>query len=364
MPLCRNNQISNVVTSIFIGLIAITYCEVTAQEHSSSIPITFETFIDPLTSDYIGRPTVIDADSSGLLIADQGYMRVTKVSYDGDVVFEFGREGRGPGEFEVLSGLWAYTNSTVVYDFNTFKFVSIDQTGNLIRETRLTTNPANPDSEYAIPITLDAVSDSMIVIPVYGRGDALFAIADLKTNTTTYLGTPVVPYTYMDDTEVDRAFLKGDNPSAYQNFILLDSNTAVIYCFIQTTGTLQKYSLDGELLWTKELSYLGQTGLFDEIKSYNLEMRNSPHVQRYFFKARAMKAVEDGVIVLLNMPDDEALTIAWISEDGSTVKFAKAIDLNNDRFGLHESITVSHNSDYIFYLKKSTGVIYRFHWPF
>ena len=77
-----------------------------------------------------------------------------------------------------------------------------------------------------------------------------------------------------------------------------------------------------------------------------------------------MQVTKNGIAILLNMPDEVPLTIAWVSKDGSEVKFLTVKDVNNDRYGLKESFTISPDEEYAYYLKRATGTIYRFNWPF
>ena len=102
--------------------------------------------------------------------------------------------------------------------------------------------------------------------------------------------------------------------------------------------------------------------LFDRIAEHNMDAEQNDH-RREFMVARAMDALEDGVALLLNMPEAEPLTIAWIPEDGNTIDLIEVKELTLDVRGFAEGFTVSPDREYACFLERSLGTIYRFEWP-
>jgi len=285
-------------------------------------------------------------------------------SYNGNLLHTFGGEGRGPGEFERISGFWVFEDEYLIYDYNNFKFLTYNSSGEIVNERVLEKNPFNPASMYAIPTTLHALSTERIAVQVLGRKGALFAVADLTTNDVAYFGEAIVEPISMGDHEMDRAYGNGEIPHNYKNFVMIAGDDSYIYCFQQTTGVLQKFDLKGELIWSTEIVVPSQQLLFEQISKYNIEMEDRPFVKQDFFKARDIKITEEGVAILLNMPDDHPLTIVWISNDGEMKKLLSVEGVQNDRYGMKESFTISPDEKYAYYLKRTTGIVYRFQWSF
>lgn len=312
---------------------------------------------------FLGRPIAIKAVSDGLYFVDAGHYQITKVDKEGNHLLSFGSSGHGPGELQSIAGFWPFKNEYLIYDYNSFKFLTFDDHGKLIDEEVLNENPVNPDSEFSIPITLDALSSEKLIIPTGGREGSLFAIVDRSNGDVTYTGSAVgeVIQEY-NNQEVMQAFSKGDIPKRLINLVMLSSSSNAIYSLQQTTGILEKYTHTGDQVWEKELNIPAQTNLFDQISEYNMGM-GSDDIPRIFMYARAMDALENGVALLLNMPDDQPLTVAWIPEDGNTIDLIEVEGITLDVRGFTEGFTVSPDSQHSYYLERDMGTIYQIEWP-
>lgn len=307
---------------------------------------------------FLGRPTSIKAVSENLLIIDKGYVHIAKVDREGNLLMKFGKQGRGPGEFQSISGFWALENQYLVYDYNSFKFSIFDLHGKLIEEEFLNKNPIDSNSKYSIPITLDAISLNKLLIPTGGREGSLFAIVDRISGEVTYTGNAVAEFVENNDQEVMHSFSKGEIPDTHQNIVMLGSSSSVIYSYQQTTRILEKYSLEGEKVWNKKIDIDAQRTLFNHIAEYN---KNGGF--RLFVYARAMEVRNDGVALLLNLPKDEPLTIAWVPKDGSRIDLVEVKGIKLDGDGFMEGFTISPDGQFAYYLKRSNGTIFQFDWP-
>lgn len=322
-----------------------------------------QVFLSAEDTPFLGRPTALKAVSDGLYFVDEGHSQITKVNEEGNHLLSFGNRGRGPGELQSIAGFWPFKNEYLVYDYNSFKFLTFDDRGELIDEEILTENPVNPDSEFSIPITLDALSPDKLLIPTGGRNGSLFAIADRVGSNVTYSGTAVGEFIReYNNQEVMQAYSRGEIPDILLNLVMLSSSLNAIYSLQQTTGILEKYTHAGEFVWEKELNIPAQRNLFDRIAGHNRDAEQNDH-RRNFMVARAMDALEDGVALLLNMPEAQPLTIAWIPEDGNTIDLIEVEGLTLDVRGFAEGFTVSPDRKHAYFLERSLGTIYRFEWP-
>lgn len=322
-----------------------------------------QVFLSPENTPFLGRPTAIKAVSEGLFFVDEGHYQITKVDKEGNRVLSFGSYGRGPGEFQSIAGFWPFESEYLVYDYNSFKFLTFDHTGELVDEEVLNENPISPDSEFSIPITLDALSSDKLIIPTGGRLGSLFAIADRTSGDVTYSGKAVGEFVQeYNNEEVIRAHSRGEIPDILVNLMMLGSSSEAIYSLQQTTGLLEKYTHAGEKLWEKKLNIPAQRTLFDQIAEHN-QGAGADGNRRLFIYGRAMDALDDGVALLLNLPDDQPLTIAWVPEDGSNVHLIEVQGLSLDANRFMEGFSVSPDGEHAYYLERRSGTIYQFNWP-
>ena len=322
-----------------------------------------QVFLSAEDTSFLGRPTLIKAVPDGLFFVDEGHYQITKVDTEGNHLLSFGNRGRGPGEIQSITGFWPFKSEYLVYDYNSFKFLTFDYRGKLVNEKVLNENPVIPGSEQSIPITLDALSSDKLLIPTGGRNGSLFAIADLVSGDVTYAGIAIGDFVKAyNNEEVKQALSRGEIPDIMVNLVMLSSSSTAIYSFQQVTGVLEKYTHKGEQVWEKELNIPVQSDLFDRIAKYNVEV-GSGDIRRLFIYARAMDALEGGVALLLNLPDEQPVTVAWIPEDGSKIDLIKVEGISLDGHGFMEGFTVSPDQQRAFYLERSSGTIYQFKWP-
>lgn len=322
-----------------------------------------QVFLSVEDTPFLGRPTAIKAVSDGLFFVDNGHYQITKVDREGNRLLSFGSHGRGPGELQTITGFWPFESEYMVYDYNSFKFLTFDHRGELIDEEVLNENPVNPASEFSIPITLDALSSDTLIIPTGGRNGSLFAIADRNNGDVTFTGNAVGEFVQeYNNQEVMQTFSRGEIPDILLNLVMLSSSSNAIYSLQQTTGVLEKYTHAGEQVWEKELNIPVQRNLFDQIAEYN-RGTGSDDIRRLFIYARAMDAFEDGVALLLNLPEVQPAIVVWVPEDGSTIDLVKVEGITLDVHGFMEGFTVSPDGQHAYYLERSSGTIYQFKWP-
>lgn len=321
-------------------------------------------FLSAEDTPFLGKPTTIKAVSDGLFFVDLGHYQITKVDYEGNHLLSFGNHGRGPGELQSITGFWPFKNEYLVYDYTSFKFLTFDAHGKLMDEEVLNENPVNPDSDFSIPITLDALSSDKLIIPSGGRNGSLFAIADRNSGDVSYFGKAVGEFVQVyNNQEVMQAYSRGEIPDIMLNLVILSSNSNAIYSLQQATGVLGKFTHSGEQVWELELNIPGQEGLIEHIAQHNIEAGRSNVRRQRFIHARAMDANESGVAILLNMPADQPLTIARVSADGNTIDLIEIEGISLDFSGSMVGFTVSSDGRHAYYLEPNIGTTYKIEWP-
>lgn len=312
---------------------------------------------------FVGRPTRIIATGRGLYFSDHGFQQITRLNGDGEQEFSFGSQGQGPGEFNAPSRFWVFEDRYLVYDYNSFKFIEYDHKGEVVEENIVEKNPVNPDGfPPNIPLTVHATSADELLIPSRGRSGSLFAKTNFKTGDLQFIGEALGKHADYDD-DVDRAFASGEIPPVFINMVSLGHSSTGIYSFQQTTGMLEKYSHAGELLWNRQLNIPAQTDLFDQISMRNKNIDTQEESYQLFHYAWDMSVNEEGVAILLNMPEEEPITVAWLPEDGEQIQLISYADLGREVLSHFGSFSISPDNTRIYFLNSQEGIIYEADWP-
>lgn len=321
-------------------------------------------FISAEDSPVFGVPSTIKASFGGLYLVDTGLFQIHKADRAGDLQLSFGNRGDGPGEFRSIAGFWPLGNSYLVYDYNSFKFVTFDLNGDMTDEVILRENPVNPESQRSIPITVEALSSDILLIPTGGHEGSLFAIVELGGGKVTYAGNALGEFVARYDTEeVTQAYSRGEIPGILKNLVMLGGSSSGIYSLQQTTGVLEKFNHSGERVWGIELNVPGQEGLLVQIAQKNREaVRRNEHPQIFMY-AQAMDVSEEGVAMLLNMPENLPATVAWVPADGSGVDLVTIEALDLHEFGFMGTFSLSTEDRMAYILERETGTVYQFEWP-
>jgi len=333
-------------------------------EHREHFVEDVSLFISAEDSPEFGIPSAIKATHGGLYLVDRELYQIHKIDRAGDLQLSFGGRGQGPGEFQSIAGFWPLTDRYLVYDYNSFKFVTFDLNGEMTDEEILEENPVNPGSGRSIPITVEALPSGKLLIPTGGSEGSLFAIAEPGGGEVIYAGTALGEFVQeYNNQEVMQAYSSGEIPDIMLNLVMLSNSSNAIYSLQQTTGVLEKFTHSGERVWELELNIPGQEGLMDRIAQHNIEAGRSNGRRERFLHARAMDANEEGVAILLNLPDDQPLTIAWVPADGNKIDLIEIEGISLDFSGSMVGFTVSPYGRHAYYLEPNIGTIYKIEWP-
>ncbi|TVQ73093.1 MAG: hypothetical protein EA363_03625, partial [Balneolaceae bacterium] len=308
----------------------------------------------------------IKAETGALYFTDNSFDRVTKVDMDGEKLFSFGSKGRGPGEFQSLSGFWKFEDRYLIYDFNGFKFITYDFNGDPVSDISVDANPVNPEGfPPNIPLTVEAISPHLLLIPSRGRNNSLFAKADIKNDSLLFLGSAVGDFVESyDRDEIQQSHLRGEIPEIFANFMMLSHSSNGIYAFQQTTGILEKYSHSGELIWEMNIKHPVQEGMLSHFADENREsVRSGEPALHLYNYAKAMDANEEGVAVLLNTLEKNKATVIWVSDDGENLAEIIYQGIENDLIGRFNTFTISPEDSRAWFLNQRDGEIYSADWP-
>lgn len=313
--------------------------------------------LNPESSHEVGAPSEIKAVPGGFLVYDYGVEKIFKLDHNGNKLLSFGNSGRGPGEFQDIFGLWEIDEEYWVYDYNSAKYIIYDHEGKWIKDLAL-----NFDEFPKYPVRVEVIVPYQFVVPSGGKDGSLFKLVDMEAQNIQYLGDALGAYMYTRDSEeAHQAISAGRIPADMQNAIMLSSNQAGIFLFQQTTAILEKYSHAGELLWQKSVKVPAIEGLFEHLFRENPRRINRGEFLLTFNYGKRISANRDGVAVLLNVPEEEPVTVAWVSNSGEDLTIVTFPGIENKLLGL--AFTLSTDGSYMFFVDALEGKLYRAEWP-
>jgi hypothetical protein len=335
--------------------------EIYYQEHSVE---DVSVFLSVRENPFLVRPTAIKASPGGFYIVDSGSYQIHNVDRTGDLQMSFGNRGQGPGEYLSITGFWPFSDRYLVYDYNSFKFLTYDKQGDMIDEVVMRENPVNPETQRSIPITVEALTPDKLLIPTGGKQGSLFAIAELGTEEVIFAGDALGEFVAGYNTDdVMQSYEDGEVPDIFKNLVMLGSSADAIYSLQQTTGVLEKFNHSGERVWNMNLDIPGQSELMDQIAQHNIDAVTNDEPTQLFIHAHAMDATDQGVAMLLRMPENHPTTIAWVPTDGSGVDLITAESLDISPRGFMGMFVLSAETRSAYYLERETGTVFQFGWP-
>jgi len=308
------------------------------------------------STDIIGAPALIQSVDNGFIVFDGAYNTFTRFDFQGNKLFSFGKKGKGPGEFLSMSGFKKFKDVYLVFDYRNAKILNYRVNGEFIEEVGL-------DSDYfpILSVSVEAIEPDRFVMPSLGKEGSLLMDIDRKNNRVQYFGDSIGDYVeHFNPGKINQAITSHKIPSYMLNMVSLSSNQTGFFSFQQTTALLEKYSLSRELIWQKKIETPALDGLFDRYFEKNIARIKKGKPARYTFAyANDMEASEKGVSILLNLTDDQPVTVFWISNDGQNSKVITfdGIETQPGQF------SISEQRSQIFFTNYLEGTIYRAKWP-
>jgi hypothetical protein len=314
----------------------------------------------------IASPAWIKPEPEGFFLYDGGLQKIIKFDLDGNKLLSFGSEGRGPGEFQEISGsaFWKFDDFYLIYDRIGAKFITYDDKGTWIEDI-----PAETEGlPRLFPTAVKAVTPHQFLIPSDGKNGSLLSLVDVETERIQYFGNAVGNYadrSLYDPEEERHAISSGRIPARLKNSVIFSSNQSGIFSFQQTTAMLEKYSYSGDLIWDKKLEIPAQEGLFDHMFRENTDRMNRGLPAQYSFNyGNDIQANENGVAILLNVLDDQPVTVVWVPNNGESVTVVAFHGVENIQpFRVLRHFTISDDESFIFFVRGMDGEIYRAEWP-
>lgn len=295
---------------ILIPLLILIACSQTQDPSElSPNPITvsgMEVVIDTETSDSFAMPGRMVHTGEKLIVTDPASGLIHRFDAEYNLTESFGSQGSGPGEYGAASGLWSLDGELHLYDPQLAKLLRYTPEGEFTGERVL-----DGDS-YAHQITLKSADE--IYSPTAGREGSLIFYSNQESGEGAYFGEARADEEELSISSARQAVERGQVPGFMKNQVSLAANSERLFSFQQTTGKLQVFSHDRELLWEYQIELDFMDEVFENFLEANTMMLDQGNIILLAY-ASDMAATDNGVAILFQTPMEHPAVIGWFDND-------------------------------------------------
>lgn len=313
-----------------------------------SLQINAMNVVVPTSSELLGEPReLVLMDEQHFAVYDHAYQKMMVFDTSGTKQYEFGSTGRGPGEWDPMSGatdLNFRNNQFLTNNREEFKLDLYDREGAHIRSIPYKYYPRYSDKVW--------MEDEQLLAATHGKDSTLAVVTNLNNNEEIVLsiGTSATDYLERMDLDQEReSYTNGEVPESAKNEALVAKAPDGFILFINAVGEIQRYSNEGELLFKKLIPNYVKQPIFDHAIQRNKEL-DSPGVVYPLEYAKDIR-VENGLLYIFmpkkgldgNVPDAQILIYDL---DGMLQKQYVFTDQENSHF-LYDMIIDEQSNIYL-----------------
>ena len=270
---------------------------------------TLYTFAD-FDKQNIAQPTDVEILDNGLiLVSDYSTNLITAMDSTGEVQFVFGREGRGPGEFQNINDVFELDNQIMVFDNHQFKTSRFTYSGEYIDDFTFPKDIYNSSLAF--------INDSLYAVGNSGIKDSLFEIRSSKSGNKITFEEPrarrgqenIFPKSI-------RQLKAGELPDLFKNKTKLKSDGNNIYTFFEGYSEMSVYDLTGKLLWNKKLELPNNKVIFEELVESVKDQTSTRSIPalNYIFD---FNVYEEGIFILTRRSPESPQQLVELNSSGS-----------------------------------------------
>ena len=244
-------------------------------------------------------------------VADYSYKHVLVVGSDGAVRRRIGRQGRGPGEFDMPFAVFAGTDSVRVLDAARNEVQVFDGAGVLARGYRLDVPGVGGGRVFR--------DDGSLAATIDGFEQAMVMVLDASGRRVGRFGEPIVPpVTSYDFTALKSAIQDGRVPDAFRNRATLAwSADHSLYLVFLAEPQVRRYDPAGSLIWTRTFDEPALHAAREEFVRKNAQEQNSARIHPLQYVTDAEVVAGDLWLLLNTADDDEGLLLILNAHDGA-----------------------------------------------
>jgi len=305
-----------------------------------------EVILSAETDKSIANPTQITAFEGGFILYDHALKQILFYSENGELINTFGREGKGPGEFQSVTKLKYDSGRIIASDSELLRLSEFDMHGNIISNEELAS------SFFAMDNAI--LSSKQFITPTNGQEDALAKFVNSENEVEIVFGEPVTETPEVADfNQWRKDFSSGKVPDFFRNRVAISGEESFFYLFLQTEGILNQYNTDGSLNWQKKFDlpeFRDAFGRFLERNRGNTS--GNVYMLQYVWE---MEQDEDGVYILINAPASYTPTLLFINHGGNKIEKMHFNGMDERPSGF----SISPDKKWIWFLNVSAGIVYR-----
>jgi hypothetical protein len=320
------------------------------DNNGNEITQSAEIILSVEKDEVIANPTRITASNNGFILYDDALNQIAVFTNDGDHVSTFGRQGRGPGEFQSVSTLRYDSGTIIVSDSELLRLTGFGSDGKIVSNHDLTASLFAMDNAI--------LSSSRYITPTNGQEGGLAKFVDSEAGNEFVFGEPVTKTPEAADfNQWHQDLSAGKVPDFFRNRIAVSGNESLFYLFLQTEGVLRQYSSDGDLIWEKQIEIPEFEKEFERFVERN---KDNPPGRMYMLQyVHKMEQTEDGVYMLLRIPGEFSTTLLFVDSSGENHRYYrfKEMEYRPSHF------SISPDRQWVYFLNTSQGIIYRSSFP-
>jgi len=246
-----------------------------------------------------------------LYVADYSYKHVLVVGPDGLVRRTIGRQGSGPGEFEMPYVVRAGADSVWVLDAAGNRVQVFDRAGGLARSYRLDVPGLGGGRDFR--------DDGSLAATIDGLDTAMILVFDAAGTRVGKFGEPIVPQVALYDFAALKSEIRdGRVPDAFRNRATLAwAPDHSLYLAFLAEPQVRRYDAAGRLLWTRTLDQPAMRSARETFIRKNIEEQNPSRVHSLQYVTDAAVVGGDLWLLLNTADENDGLLLVLRADDGA-----------------------------------------------
>ncbi|MEX0720290.1 MAG: 6-bladed beta-propeller [Balneolaceae bacterium] len=293
-----------------ILFLVITSCSSEAIKVSDMpIKVQLDTLVQFMDFDMhgIAQPGDIALLENGdVVVADGKIKKITIVDPEGNLLAQFGKEGKGPAEFIRPGQIMLTSDYINVVDASQYKVLEYDYEGSFVDSYTYKSKAFNQN----IALT----NNRVYYTGSGGENNSLIKFIDINTDSSFLFGSAKGEAVENLDMEASRNdFMNGRIPAFFKNNTNVVIGNNHIYAFLDSYSELRKYDMNGNLIWDKIIELPDNEQLLNQISDM---VKSTPNALPFLRYTLDIKPVNEDIYLLGGKTFDNPQHLTKIDSNG------------------------------------------------